>query len=127
MNFWFGVPTNSVLSVGTYRFTFNNIADIAAIPDLVLPLDFTIDGKHIMIDALEKDPTEKTFRLTMTIKENPLPIALIVGGIAVLLGLGLGYLILDKVEKLVDSPVIIVVIALVAIAAVIIGVRYLKR
>jgi hypothetical protein len=127
MKLWFGVPTNEVLTVGTYRFTFKNIADASAIPELILPIDFTVDGKHITVRELSKDAAAKTFTLVMDVVENPIPIALILGGIAVLLGLGLGYLILDKVEKLVDSPYIEIVIAIVAFAAVIFGIRYFKR
>jgi hypothetical protein len=110
------VALSDSLTVGTYDFTFSNVADFSAIPKLVLPLDFSVLGKHVSIIETIPDVSNKEFHLVVTLWENPIPVAAIALGLIVILALSLTFMTLTKVEKIVDSPAADIGIVAVAIA-----------
>lgn len=108
------------LTTGTYAFTFKDVSNFSAVPKLALPLDFSVLGKHITIVETTPDYVNKTFEIVIVINENPIPIGAIALGLLVVLALSLTFMSLDKVEKIIDSPV-----ADIGIVAVALGVIYL--
>jgi hypothetical protein len=104
MSFALPISAGSALSVGTYKFYFKDIADLDRIPNIALPLNISLEGKTVQISQTEKVSPDR-FVITITIIENPIPVLVILLGIGTLLGLTLGFLSLEKVEKIIDNPV----------------------
>lgn len=120
------VGLDDALTVGTYKFTFKDIADVSNIPQLILPLDFHVLGKHIQITETKTDASGR-FYLYLKVLENPIPIAFIVVGLLTVLGLGIGYMILEKVEKIIDSPIADIGIIAGSILLVFLVLKFWKR
>lgn len=115
MALWLPVALDSNLVTGTYRFTFSNVFDINSIPALSVPSSYKIAGKLITVTRSYADKATKKYILEFQLKENPEPVTMITLGILVILGLSAGYMVLDKVEKLVDNPSVSFAVAVVAI------------
>lgn len=109
------VTENTPLSIGQWRITFN-VSSLY--PDFMFPTEKRewtqkdapelpadkVLGKKVKLLYLETDPKKDMVKVIVDIKENPIPIALIGGGIlAVGIIAGL-FLSLDKVEKIMRLP-----------------------
>lgn len=125
MGFWINFPLTDQATKGTYRLHFTRNVDL--IPEMVLPLSVKIENKSVTLSKLLIDKDKRTATVEIILLENPIPIIAIVFGILIVLGIGLAYLSLDKVEKLVDSPTISVFIIAVAILILVIAIRSLKK
>lgn len=121
------VPLTSDLTIGTYKLYFKNVLDVGAIPELILPFDVKFMNKLVTITETIPDPERKTFIITLIVKENPIPVLAILAGVLILFGLTIGYMTLDKIEKIIDSPVAQVGILAVAVGIIFIVARMMKR
>jgi hypothetical protein len=72
--------TANSLTVGTYRLTFQ-APDllISLLPDITIPQSFTVIGKEIRLIEVVKSSNRISF--TITLLQNPIPIASILTGI----------------------------------------------
>lgn len=127
MSFWWSIPSNSLLTVGRYRLTFKNVANLSSIPDFFTPASFEVNGKTIQFAKPVKDLSAGTFSEEVALLENPIPVAVVVGAIAVVAVLTAGYLVLDKIEKLVDNPAIDAGIVAVGVGGVFLLARMGKK
>ena len=119
----------SEITTGTYDFTFKNTGNASsALNALGLPLDFNIPiiGKHITISSAKNSSDNSEFTVRIVLNENPIALEYIVIGLTGLAALTAGYLILTRVEKIVDSPLVDVGIILVAFALVLWPLKRLK-
>ncbi|MBD3197193.1 MAG: hypothetical protein GF317_19220 [Candidatus Lokiarchaeota archaeon] len=114
------------LSKGIWRLTFN-IADI--IPESWIPekdIDYNenpkklpadkVMGKTVELLKLQSSPSKKKITVILNIKENPIPIGILAGGVLALGIIGGVILSLDKVEKILQLPSTYILIGLGLIA-----------
>lgn len=104
------IDKNEYLTTGKYRITFTaNIfpEQIAWIIDsLSFLMEKTIEivkGKKVNIYKVESDNNK--IYIYFELLQNPIPAIVIVSGILGLLGLVGGLLVLDKIEKIAETPV----------------------
>jgi CTP-dependent riboflavin kinase len=113
------------LKVGLYRFTFSpKIISLSDFPDLERK-EFSVLGKKAVIEGSEKDFQKNRYIVLVRLLENPIPIIVVVGALAGTIGLGLIYLSLEKVERIVEAPATFLV-ALGAVVSVV-GYYFLRK
>lgn len=113
---WLPVSVSGELVTGTYRFTFRN-PGIQTIPFLQVPKSYDVFGKVFTITRSYADEKTGKYIVEFRLKENPVAVSTIVFAVVIVLGVTVGYLTLEKVEKLVENPG--VTIGLVVIAGVV--------
>lgn len=119
MGFWFPVKKDGDYTVGKYRFEmhdkfgsldFSSTLLPVTVPVPILEKKITI-GKPVVLPSTH-------FVVEIDILENPIPAAILIAGIAAVLVVAGGVLIIDKVEKLVENPAIDAALIFVPIAVI---------
>lgn len=110
----------SELLVGKHRLVFKEVSNYDLLPDIQTPIDATIAGKGLVIERTEKIPSNGTYFVYFDLKNNPIPVMVIVVGVLVVLGLSLTVMVFDRVDRVIDSSHVGELVATVAQSPVII-------
>ena len=127
MQLWYGVNLTADAYVGTYRLKFKDVPNTDALAQVATPIDVIIEGKSATVLNIQVDKTKKTASIDVDLKENPIPVMAIVIGVLAVIGLGIGYMSLESVEKLVDNPFIDIAIVTIFIIVVFVVFKMLRK
>jgi hypothetical protein len=105
------IAKDSTLLKGKYCLTFHCLIKI---PDIVIKILSSSFMEFAIYDVKYNHPTLQVY---IHVLANPIPVAVIVGGVVGVLVLGLAVLSLTKVEKIVDAPGGIILVGAIGVIA----------
>ena len=117
---------SSNLTVGKYRLCFKDVKNFSVLPDVAISKKYSLLGKTLAIDKTEKDLVNNRYYLYIELITNPLPILALVYGILAIIGVGLIYMTFDKLEKVIDSPLVEIGLIIGIIIIVFALIKYVK-
>lgn len=108
MSFLWPVPVDSSLVTGGYNFNFKVFSsDLSALANRTLPLTVQVPfSKKVQLSKIQNVPALSRSVMRVDVIENPIPVAFIAEGILVVLAVGIGYMALQSVEKIIENPVV---------------------
>lgn len=114
------ISAGSSISVGSYKVVYNikegtPEAIIKNIPILTTPREISVLGKTIILQKTELQAEKGKYNIYIDVLSNPIPLIYLAGALIFVLGLGITYLIFDKIYTLVDESKVFLTIAVVFI------------
>lgn len=100
---WIVTNFSSVLYVGRHILVMKDVSTFAPLPIISVPKQYTIEDKGVIIEKTIADEVNRKYYVYFTIVDNPVPVAAIVVGILVVLGLSLTIMAFDRIERIIDT------------------------
>jgi hypothetical protein len=112
--------------IGKYRIVFKDVKDFTKLPVITEAKEYKILGKTVEITRTAFDLNNLRYYIYVEIKENPLPVLALVIAVLSVLGLSLTYMTFSKIEKIIDSPAIEILIIIIIVTIIYLLFKYIR-